>query len=208
MLQPQAVIFDIGNVLIGWQPEVVYDARLGAAGSRAFFDEVPIHAANLEIDRGAPFRATLQALADAHPNWSREVMWWHDDWLAMVQPVIHETVATLHALKARGVPVMALTNFGAETFQIALRAFPFLRDFDRAFVSGEMRLIKPDPAIYAAVETATGLAPAGLLFTDDRPQNVQAAAARGWQTQLFSGWRAWALRLVEVGLLTETEAGL
>lgn len=208
MLQPQAVIFDIGNVLIGWQPEVVYDARLGAAGSRAFFDEVPIHAANLEIDRGAPFRATLQALADAHPNWSREVMWWHDDWLAMVQPVIHETVATLHALKARGVPVMALTNFGAETFQIALRAFPFLRDFDRAFVSAEIGLIKPDPAIYAAVESAAGLPPQALLFTDDKPENTAAAAARGWQTHHFTGWRPWAEHLVSAGLLDRKEAGL
>jgi 2-haloacid dehalogenase len=208
MLQRQAVIFDIGNVLIGWQPEAFYDSRIGKARRRAFFAEVPIHEANIEIDRGAPFRATLQALADAHPQWADEVMWWHHDWLAMVHPVINESVATLNALKARGVPVFALTNFGAETFQIALRAFPFLSAFDRAFVSGEMRLIKPDPAIYSAVEQGTGLAPEGLLFTDDKPENIQAAAARGWQTHLFTGWRPWADRLVAAGLLTPTEAGL
>jgi len=208
MLQPQAVIFDIGNVLIGWQPERVYDARIGADRSAAFFAEVPIHAANIEVDRGAPFRATMQALADAHPHWAEEVMWWHDDWLTMVTPVIEGSVATLKALKARGIPIYALTNFGAETFQIALRAFPFLHLFDRAFVSGQMGVIKPDPAIYAAVEAATGLAPEALLFTDDKPENIEAAAARGWQTHHFTDWRPWAEHLVSLGLLSHKEAGL
>ncbi len=208
MSRPQAVIFDIGNVLIGWQPEAVYDARLGEVRRRAFFDVVPIHAVNLEIDRGAPFLASLQALADRYPDWRDEILMWHDDWLTMVQPAIVESVATLHALKARRVPVFALTNFGDETFEIARRAYPFLNDFDRAFVSARMRLVKPDVAIYAAVEAETGLAPEGLLFTDDRPENVEAAAARGWRTHLFTGWQGWARRLVSEGLLTEREAGL
>ena len=205
MLQPQAVIFDIGNVLIGWQPEAFYDARIGPDRARTFFAEVPILAANIEIDRGAPFRATLQDLADAHPHWAAEVMWWHDDWLTMVNPVIHGSVATLHALKARGIPVFALTNFGAETFQIALAAFPFLDLFDRAFVSGQMGVIKPDPAIYLAVEAATNLPPDSLLFTDDRAENIDAAAARGWQTHLFTSADTWATRLVSAGLLPATE---
>lgn len=208
MSQPRAVIFDIGNVLIGWQPEAFYDSRLGETRRRAFFDAVPIHAANLEIDRGAPFLTSLQALAGDHPDWSEQVLWWHDHWLDMVQPVIEGSVATLQALKARGIPVFALTNFGDETFDIALREFPFLRAFDRAFVSGRLGLIKPDPAIYAAVEEGSGLAGKDLLFTDDKPENIEAAAARGWQTHLFTGWRPWAERLVEQGLLTRTEAGL
>lgn len=208
MSQPRAVIFDIGNVLIGWQPEAFYDSRIGEAKRRAFFEAVPIHATNLEIDRGAPFLASLQALAGKHPDWSEQVLWWHDHWLEMVQPVIEGSVATLQALKARGVPTFALTNFGDETFDIALREFPFLRAFDRAFVSGRLGLIKPDPAIYAAVEEGTGLAGRDLLFTDDKPENIEAAAARGWQTHLFTGWRPWAERLVEQGLLTRTEAGL
>ena len=208
MLQPQAVIFDIGNVLIGWQPEAFYDARVGEARRRAFFDAVPIHDANLQIDGGAPFLGTLQALADRHPDWRDEILCWHDHWLQMVQPVIDGSVTTLRALKAKGVPVFALTNFGAETFEIALRAFPFLNDFDRAFVSAHMRLLKPQPAIYQAVEEATGIAAGALLFTDDKAENVESAAARGWQTHLFTGWRPWAERLVAAELLTEKEAGL
>ncbi|MFZ1468904.1 MAG: HAD-IA family hydrolase [Paracoccaceae bacterium] len=207
-MQPQAVIFDIGNVLLGWNPEAFYDGRIGPARRRAFFAEVPMHAANLEIDRGAPFAATVQALADAHPDWATQILWWHDDWLAMITPVITQSVATLQALRAHGLPVFALTNFGAETYQIARAAFPFLTGFDRAFVSGEMRLIKPDPAIYTAVEFATGLPPQALLFTDDKVENTDAAAARGWQTHVFTGWRAWAERLVSAGLLTPAEAGI
>ncbi|GAB1361924.1 HAD-IA family hydrolase [Rhodobacter sp.] len=208
MLRPQAAIFDIGNVLIGWQPEAFYDARIGEARRRAFFDSVAIHEANLQIDGGAPFLGTLQALADRHPDWRDEILCWHDNWLQMVQPVIEGSVATLRALKARGVPVFALTNFGAETFEIALGTFPFLHDFDHAFVSGRLGLLKPDPAIYAEVERGTGLPPEALLFTDDKPENVAAAAARGWQTHLFAGWRPWAERLVATELLTGKEAGL
>ncbi|MEZ5798239.1 MAG: HAD family phosphatase [Paracoccaceae bacterium] len=208
MSRPQAVIFDIGNVLIRWQPEAHYDARIGPARRRAFFDTVPIHQVNVEIDRGAPFLASLQALADAYPDWRDEILIWHDDWLQMVRPEIVETVATLRALKARGLPVHALTNFGDETFELARRNYPFLNLFDRAFVSARMRLIKPDPAIYAAVEQATGLPPDGLLFVDDRPENTDAAAARGWQVHHFTGWRGWSERLVAAGLLNPKEAGL
>jgi 2-haloacid dehalogenase len=208
MSQRQAVIFDIGNVLIGWQPEAHYDAKIGEARRRAFFDAVPIHDHNIEIDRGAPFRETIQALAEAYPDWRAEVMLWHDDWLQMVRPAIEGSVATLRALRAKGIPVFALTNFGDTTFDIALKAYPFLQEFDRAFVSARMRLIKPDPAIYAAVEQATSIAPEALLFTDDRPENIEAAAARGWGTHLFTGWQAWAARLVDEGLLSKQEVGL
>lgn len=208
MLQPQAVIFDIGNVLIGWQPEAYYDGQIGETRRRAFFDAVPIHAVNIEIDRGAPFLGSLEALAIQHPDWAAEILGWHSGWIHMVQPVIEESVATLRALKAKGIPVYALTNFGDETFDIALKAFPFLREFDKAFVSARLGLIKPDPAIYAVVEEETGIAPERLLFTDDRPENIEAAAARFWQTHPFTGWRPWAEKLVATGLLTKKEAGL
>lgn len=208
MSQPQAVMFDIGNVLIGWQPELVYDARIGSERSKAFFAEVPIHAANIEVDRGAPFHATIRALADAHPQWAEQVMWWHDDWLTMVTPVIEGSVATLRALKAKGVPIYALTNFGAETFVIAKAAFPFLTEFDHAFVSAHLGVIKPDPAIYRVVEETTGLRPEDLLFVDDKAENIAAAIARGWKGHVFDGWNSWAARLVTEGLLTTKEAGL
>ncbi len=208
MLQPQAVIFDIGNVLISWNPEAFYDARIGADRRARFLADVPIHAANLAIDAGHGFRETIYGLAEAYPDWATEILWWHDDWRQMVHPVIPWSVDLLRALRARDVPVFALTNFGRETFRIALAEFDFLNEFDRAYVSGDLGVIKPDPAIYHIVEQDCGIAPGRLLFADDRAENIAAAQARGWAGHLFDGPEGWARRLVADGLLTKMEAGL
>ena len=208
MSRPQAVIFDIGNVLCNWWPEAFYDARFGEARRRAFFDAVPIHAANIEIDRGAAFAETLAGLIRDYPAFTAELELWRDEWAGTLGPVIEESVATLRALKAKGVPVYALTNYGDESFEWSLDLLPFLRELDGAFVSGRLKIMKPEPAIYAAVEQGTGIAPDGLLFTDDKIENIEAATARGWWTHHFTGWRGWAERLVAEGLLSEKEVGL
>lgn len=103
-------------------------------------------------------------------------------------------------------PVFALTNFGVGSFDLARQHYPFLDEFDRKYVSGHMKVIKPEARIYQMVEEDCGIAPAALLFTDDRADNIAAAAARGWQTHLFDGPEGWADRLVAEGLLNEREA--
>lgn len=208
MSRPQAVIFDIGNVLVGWDPEGYYDARIGPERRRQFFAEVPIHAANVRMDAGVAFADCIAPLADEFPQWRDEIMAWQRDLLVMLQPVIFPCVALMRALRRKGVPVHALTNWGDEHFDIAARHFAFFREFDRAFVSGKLGLIKPDPAIYAVVERETGLAPNALLFVDDKAENVAAAVARGWRAHQFESWQGWARLLVAEGLLTEGEAGL
>ena len=202
-----AVVFDIGRVLIEWEPERFYDSRIGKARRKQLFADVPLHAVNLEIDRGAPFRASVYNLANQHPDWREEIRWWHDCWLQMVPREIPHTVRLMQALQAKGTPVFALSNFGAETFGTASEAYPFLRGFDRTFVSAHLKCIKPEPEIYAILERETGAAPERLLFTDDRPENIDAAQARGWQTHLFTAPGPFAVRLVQEGLLTKQEAG-
>ena len=204
----KAVVFDIGNVLVTWQPEAFFDREIGADRRIAMFSETGILLLNEEIDNGAPFRASVEGLARRHPQWEAELMLWRDRWTDLVLPVIDGSVALLRALKAKGVPVFALTNFGSETFVTAQEVFPFLREFDRAWVSADLRVMKPDPRIYQILETDSGLSGPDLIFTDDKAENIQAAAARGWQTHLFTGWQGWARRLVEDGFLTEQEAGL
>ena len=200
------VVWDIGNVLLEWDPARYYDRRIGPDRRAALFAQVDLDGANLSIDRGAPFRATIHDLADAHPAWSEEIRWWHDDWLSICAPPIERSVRLLRALKAGGHEVHALTNFGADGFALACETYDFLRLFDVAHVSAHMRLLKPDPAIYAAVESATGLPPEAHLFIDDRAENVAAARARGWRAHRFDGPEGWAARLVAEGLLTEAEA--
>lgn len=202
----EAVVFDIGRVLVDWNPEGFYDARLGRERRERFFAETAVTAMNDEIDRGAPFRETVMAHAARHPDWADEIIHWHDSWDQMIGPDLPQTGRLLLTLKARGVPVFALSNIGDETFAIAAARYPILEQFDRAYVSGRLRLIKPDPRIYAAVETDSGLAPGTLLFTDDRADNIAAAAARGWQTHLFEHPEGLAARLVAEGLLSAEEA--
>ena len=199
-----AVIFDIGNVLIEWQPERFYDAQIGPDRRRAMFAEIDLHGMNDLVDRGGDFREVIYGWAERHPAWRDEIRMWHDRWSEIAGPTIAPSVAILRALRANGVPVFALSNFGVGSFAVAERDYDFLGEFDRRFLSGEMRMAKPDAEIYAAVEAATGLAPERLLFVDDRMDNIAAAAARGWQTHLFDGPDGWAARLVTLGLLPET----
>ncbi|WP_226779844.1 HAD family hydrolase [Oceaniglobus trochenteri] len=201
-----AVIFDIGNVLIEWQPERYYDRTIGEARRKALFAEVDLHAMNDLVDRGEDFRTTIYDMADATPAWADEIRAWHDNWIELAQPAIPHSVKLLRALRARGVPVFALTNFGDGTFDYAATVYDFLNEFDRPYVSGRMKVIKPDPKIYEMVEQDCGFAPETLLFADDRADNIAAAQARGWQGHLFTGPQGWADRLVAEGLLTPEEA--
>lgn len=204
----EAVIFDIGNVLTRWQPEAFYDRVIGQARREALFAEVDLHWMNDAIDQGAQFRDTIYEWADEHPDWSAEIRMWHDRWIELASPRIEGSIALLRALRAKGVPVFALTNFGESSYAAAVPQLDFLSEFDREYVSGRMGVIKPNPRIYQMVEEDCGIAPERLLFTDDRADNIAAAEARGWGVHLFEGWEGWAGRLVAEELLTQGEAGL
>lgn len=204
----EAVIFDIGNVLTRWQPEAFYDRVIGEARRKALFAAVDLHQMNLDIDAGAVFRATIYDWAERYPDWAVEVRMWYDRWIELASPRIEGSIALLRALRAKGVPVFALTNFGRHSFEEALPKLDFLNEFDRQYVSGRLGVIKPDPRIYAMVEADCGILPHGLLFVDDKAENIAAAGARGWRTHQFESWQGWAARLVAEGLLTAGEAGI
>lgn len=201
-----AVIFDIGNVLIEWNPERFYDAEIGESRRRAMFAAVDLHGMNDVIDRGGPFRDTIYATAAANPDWEAEIHMWHDRWIELARPAIDHSVRLLRALRSAGVPVFALSNFGIDSFAYAETQYPFLAEFDRRYISGHMAVIKPDPEIYRMVEADCGVAPSELLFADDRTDNIAAAAARGWQTHHFAGPAGLADRLVSEGLLAAEAA--
>ncbi|WP_415404877.1 HAD-IA family hydrolase [Tateyamaria sp. SN3-11] len=202
----KAVVFDIGNVLIEWQPERFYDSVIGEDRRRAMFAEVDLHGMNDKVDMGHHFTDTIYAAAEEYPAWRDEIRMWHDRWIEMASPAIDHSVRLMGALQAKGVPVFSLTNFGIQSYDYAATHYPFLRQFDRDFISGHMQVIKPDATIYDGLEAASGLSGDALIFTDDRADNIAAADARGWRTHLFDGPQGWADRLVAEGLLTEQEA--
>ncbi len=202
----RAVLFDIGNVLIEWQPERFFDRVIGVQRSLAFFAAVPILEMNLRVDAGEDFHEAVAKMIKSHPDWADELTMWQDRWIEMASPAIDHSVRLLRALRRAGHPVFALSNFGRETLRVAQKEYPFLEEFDRRYISAEMGVIKPDAAIYEKVEADCGLPSEHLLFADDRPENIAAAHSRGWQTHLFEGPEGWAARLVREGLLTPEAA--
>jgi 2-haloacid dehalogenase len=202
-----AVVFDIGNVLLRWDPEGFYDRVIGPERRARLFAEVDLPGMNARVDMGESLERMVAETAAAHPGWTSEIVMWRDRWIEMAAPEIPESVSVLRALRARGVPVFALSNFGVETFAIAEERYPWLGVFDRRYVSGHLGVMKPDPMIYRIVEADCGIAPERLLFADDRAENIAAAEARGWQGHLFEGPEGWTARLVAGGLLTEEEVG-
>ncbi len=207
-MQPEAVIFDIGNVLTRWQPEAFYDRVIGEDRRRALFAEVDLHGMNEIVDAGGLFRETIYDWADRHHGWAPEIRMWYDRWIELASPRIEGSIALLRALRAKGVPVFSLTNFGSYSYEEARTKLDFLSEFDREYVSGRMGVTKPDPRIFEMVEADCAIAPDRLLFADDKADNITAAARRGWRTHQFETWQGWAARLVAEGLLTKGEAGL
>ncbi len=202
----QTVVFDIGNVLLEWNPHRMYDAAFGPERRAALFAEVDLSGMNLDVDRGAPFKASVEAMAAKHPGWAAEIQLWYDRWLDMATPAIDHSVRLMRALQSKGIPVVSLTNFGIDTYALAAQHYDFLNEFDTDFISGHMGVIKPDPAIYQKLEDKLGLSGDALIFTDDSEANIAAAAARGWRTHHFTGPQGWADRLVAEGLLTKEDA--
>ena len=205
-IQPQAVVFDVGNVLIEWQPERFYDSVIGPERRRSMFESVDLHGMNERVDLGEHFTETIYATAEDYPQWRDEIRMWHDRWIELATPVIEHSLRLMKALQAKGVPVFSLTNFGIQSYDHAATHYPFLREFDRDFISGHLGVTKPNPAIFRKLEEGSGLRGPALLFADDRPDNIAAAETFGWQTHLFEQPQGWADHLVAAGLLTQEEA--
>lgn len=205
-MKPKAVVFDIGNVLVTWAPERMYDQVLPRAAREALFAKVDLHGMNDRVDRGAPWRETVYETAKRFPEDAALIRLWHDRWIEMASPLIAHSWRLLRALRAQGVPVFALTNFGRESFAYARTIYPELDEFDRRFISGHLGVIKPEPEIYAMLEAETGLSGPDLFFTDDRVENIAAATSRGWRGHIFVDPAGLAATLVQLGLLSEIES--
>lgn len=198
---PKAVVFDIGNVLLQWDPDKLYAQLLPDPDERAaIFAELDLMDMNEALDLGAPFKETVYAKAEEYPEHRDLIRAWHDRWIEMAYALIDGSWDILRDLKTRGVPVFALSNFGVDSYAQCQQVYPALTEFDREFISGRMKMIKPDPAIYEALEADTGLSGADLTFFDDRADNIAAANARGWQGHIFTTPAQMKADLAEMGL--------
>ena len=181
------IVFDIGKVLIHYDPELGYLELIPSRGDRLrFLREVCTHDWNIEQDRGRPWVEAEALLIERHPDQEALIRAFRQNWHMMVPHAIDGSVAILESLIDRGRDVTMLTNFAADTFREAQKRFPFLARSRGVTVSGEVRLIKPDRAIYETHAASFGLDPATTLFIDDSPANVEGALAAGWQAVQFT----------------------
>lgn len=176
------IVFDIGRVLIHFDPELAYLELIPDPGERQrFLDEVCTPAWNLEQDRGRGWPDGEAQLIARYPQHADAIRAYRANWHAMVPHAYPDTVGILDALIAQRRDVTLLTNFAADTFRLARQRFPFLQQTRGVTVSGEVGLVKPDPAIYQLHARSFGLAPERTLFIDDMPINVETARDVGWQ---------------------------
>lgn len=195
------IVFDIGKVLIHYDPELPFRRLIPDEARRAWFlAEICTPAWNVEQDRGRPWREAEALLIERHPREEELIRAFRRHWHEMVPHAYGDSVAILKRLVEAGRDVTMLTNFAADTFAEARRRFPFL-DLPRGVtVSGEAGIIKPDAAIYRLHAETFGLTPAETLFIDDSAKNVEGARAAGWHAVLFTDAAALERDLARFGL--------
>jgi len=181
-----AVVFDLGGVLIDWDPRYLYRELIeDEAEMEHFLATVTTPEWNRAQDAGRPWAEAVEELAQHHPERREliEAYWlrWHETLGDAIQP----TVAVLDELRGTGLRLFALTNWSGETFPVARPRFPFLEWFEGIVVSGDERLIKPDPDIFHLLIERYGVDPETTVFIDDAADNVAAAHALGFRAIRF-----------------------
>jgi HAD superfamily hydrolase (TIGR01509 family) len=180
------IVFDIGKVLIHYDPRIPYSRIIQDEAERDwFFANVCTHDWNIEQDRGRSWEEAEALLIRDFPEREEQIRAFRRHWHEMVSHAYPETVSLLERLIAEGRDVTMLTNFASDTFREALTRFPFLTLPRGVTVSGDVGLIKPDIEIYRTHARTFGLDPAATIFIDDSLANVEGARAAGWHAVHF-----------------------
>jgi 2-haloacid dehalogenase len=205
---PTTVVFDLGGVLIDWDPRHLYRQMFADPDEmEAFLAEVTTAEWNAHQDAGRPWAEAVEILADEHPERRELIEAFHRRWPEMLAGEIPGTVAVLADLRRANVRLVALSNWSAETFPFARQRFDFLEWFEGIVISGEVGVNKPDRRIYEHLAAQFGIEPTAALFIDDSPANVNAATALGFRAFLFTDAAALRLELVRLGLLSDVQEG-
>ena len=199
---PSAVVFDVGGVLCDWDPRHLYVKLIPDPEELDWFlANVVTHAWHFQHDAGRSVRETIPELAAQFPKYADLIALYDSRWLETIAGAIEGTCTLVEQLAARGVPLYAITNFSAEFFPRYCEAYPVMRHFRDIVVSGEVKVMKPDPRIYEIALTRFGLKPGEAWFIDDRLDNVEAAAAAGFVPHHFRSPEALRAELEAAGLL-------
>ncbi len=201
--RPRVVVFDLGGVLLDWNPRHLY--RKVFVGDDAAMEHFLTHVChgdwNLAQDAGRDFDEAVAALMPEHEDKLPQILAWRDRFGEMIPDALHDTVAVAADLRARGVPLYALTNWSHETFPSQRRRFGFMDWFEGIVVSGQEKVIKPDPRIFRVLLDRHGLRAEETVFIDDNPKNAQAATSLGMHGLHFRSAPELRDELATLGLL-------
>ncbi|MFN3515530.1 MAG: HAD family hydrolase [Novosphingobium sp.] len=182
----EAVVFDVGKVLVQWERDLPFRELIPDPAERAWFMDTVIpldwHG---EHDAGRDAADMIAARSAEFPEHAHLIQAWLDRFNDTIPGPVPGTTRLVEALAAAGVPLYAITNFGADTWAGFAPTFPLLERFRDIVVSGVEKLAKPDPAIFAHAEARFGLPGGSMLFVDDSLANVDSARACGWQAHHF-----------------------
>jgi len=199
---PSTVVFDLGNVLVRWNPRLLDEQLIADADElEQFFDTVITHDWIRTQDAGRPFDEGIAVLTAQFPRYASEIRAFWERWEEMVPGAIDGTVEILAELKERETPLYALTNWSHQTFPIARPRFPFFDWFDGIVVSGEIGVVKPDARIYRHLLGRFGLTAEDCVFIDDSATNVAGAEAVGITGLHFQSPDKLRRELAKLGLL-------
>lgn len=198
-----AIIFDLGGVLIDWNPAYVFDKLITDEDKRRrFFAEICTSDWNEEQDAGRSLKEATELLVNRHPEWKEYIEAYYGQWEEMLGGPIHETVEVFRELKESGrYRLYALTNWSAELFPIALDRYAFLHWFDGRVVSGEEKMRKPFPEFYQLTLDRFGLRPEEVVFIDDNLRNIEAASRMDIPSIRFESAGQLRAELTQKGLL-------
>jgi len=196
-------LFDLGRVVLDWEPARLFSRLLPDAEERErFLSEICTMEWHTRHDAGVSFADNARPLIAQFPEYETEIRAWGGHWMEMFDGYIDGTPALIERLEARNVPLYALSNMPGEVWPMMLEHFPLLTRFRHTVVSGDVGMVKPDPAIFAHTLRMLGdPAPSDVFFIDDSEKNIAAANALGFRTHLFRDAAGLEAALTAEGLL-------
>ncbi|MDW3217265.1 MAG: HAD family phosphatase [Acidimicrobiales bacterium] len=197
----EVVVFDLGNVLVEWDRRFLFEQLIDDPDELdRFLDEVLTLEVNADLDRGAPLAEVTGALAARFPEHAELIDAFRARWVETLGEILAGSVRIVEELAATDVRLLALSNWGRDTFAAAEPLLPFLRHFDGLVISGREGMVKPDPAIFELLCARHRVDPSSAVFVDDSAANVATADALGFRTVHFSDPQQCRRELVALGL--------
>lgn len=185
----KAIVFDLGGVLIDWNPWYTYQHFFDNRDEMDyFFQNVCTVEWNHQLDLGKPLDTAIAERTSLFPEYREAIQLYKNRWIEMIGGEIADGRRLLKRLKSTGIPHYVLSNWSSETFAWVRDQFDFLKWFDGMVISGEEGLAKPDPAIYELLLDRFDLKPSATLFIDDKPENVDVARSLGIKAIQFESY--------------------